>query len=117
MKKDGVNMPKTVSATEMQNRFGTMADWAITAEDDVIVESRGTPKVVLISFAEYRKLCQWREQARRQEVLQRIRALREEVRARNQDLTEESADALAEEIRGKTLRRIVEAGNVPYEER
>ena len=110
-------MPKTVSATEMQNRFGTIADWAVESEDDVIVESRGTPKVVLISFAEYQKLRQWREQERRQEVLQRIRALREEVRARNQDLTEESADALAEEIRGKTLRRMVEKGDVTFEDR
>jgi prevent-host-death family protein len=110
-------MPKTVSATEMQNRFGTIADWAVESEDDVIVESRGTPKVVLISFAEYQKLRQWREQERRQEVLQRIRALREEVRARNQDLTEESADALAEEIREKTLRRMVEKGDVTFEDR
>jgi prevent-host-death family protein len=110
-------MPKTVSATEMQNRFGTIADWAVESEDDVIVESRGTPKVVLISFAEYQKLRQWREQERRQEVLQRIRALREEVRARNQDLTDESADALAEEIREKTLRRMVEKGDVTFEDR
>jgi prevent-host-death family protein len=110
-------MPKTVSATEMQNRFGTIADWAVESEDDVIVESRGIPKVVLISFAEYQKLRQWREQERRQEVLQRIRALREQVRAQNQDLTEESADALAEEIREKTLRRMVEKGDVTFEDR
>jgi prevent-host-death family protein len=110
-------MPKTVSATEMQNRFGTIADWAVESEDDVIVESRGTPKVVLISFAEYEKLRQWREQERRQEVLQRIRALREQVRARNPDLTEETADALAEEIREKTLGRMVEKGDVTFEDR
>ncbi len=110
-------MPKTVSATEMQNRFGTIADWAVESEDDVIVESRGTPKVVLISFAEYQKLRQWREQERRQEVLQRIRALRGEVRARNQDLSEEAADALAEEIREETVRRMVEKGDVTFEDR
>ena len=109
-------MPKTVSATEMQNRFGSIADWAIESEDEVIVESRGTPKVVLISFEEYQKLRQWREQARRQQVLSRIRALREEVRTQNQDITAESADALAKEIRGETVRRMVEAGKVKYED-
>ena len=109
-------MPKTVSATEIQNRFGSIADWAVECEDEVIVESRGTPKVVIISYEAYRKLRQWREQARRQQVLRQIRELREEVRTRNQDLTENSADALADEIQGETIRRMMEEGKVQYED-
>ena len=109
-------MPKTVSATEIQNRFGSIADWAVECEDEVIVESRGTPKVVIISYEAYRKLRQWREQARRQQVLRQIRELREEVRTRNQDLTESSADALAGEIQGETIRRMMEEGKVKYED-
>ena len=109
-------MPKTVSATEIQNRFGSIADWAVESEDEVIVESRGTPKVVIISYEAYRKLRQWREQARRQQVLRQIRELREEVRTRNQDLTESSADALADEIQGETIRRMTEEGKVQYED-
>ena len=109
-------MPKTVSATEMQNRFGSIADWAISSEDEVIVESRGIPKVVLISYDQYRKLRQWREQARRQQVLDRMRKLREEVRAQNIDLTVESADALADEIQRATIRRMMKEDKLAYED-
>lgn len=88
-------MPKTVSATEAKVQFGAIVEWAVEAQDDVVVERRGEPKAVIISYQEYQKVLALREQARREEALRRLRALREEVRARNTDLDEEQAMALA----------------------
>jgi len=88
-------MPRTISATEAKVQFGSIVEWAVEAQDDVIVESRGEPKAVIISYQEYQKVLALREQARREEALRRLRALREEVQARNTDLTEEQAMALA----------------------
>ena len=88
-------MSRTVTATEAKVQFGAIVDYAVAANDDVIVESRGEPKAVIISYQEYQKVLTLREQARREEALRRLRALREEVRARNTDLTEEQAMALA----------------------
>ena len=88
-------MPKTVSATEAKVQFGSIVEWAVQAQDDVIVESRGEPRAVIISFEEYKRVLAMREQARREDALRRLRALREEVRASSADLTEEQALALA----------------------
>ncbi|MFP3896631.1 MAG: type II toxin-antitoxin system prevent-host-death family antitoxin [Anaerolineales bacterium] len=108
-------MPRTVSATEMKNRFGSLADWAVESQDDVIVESRGTPKVAVIAFEEYERLRRWREEARRRELLDRFRALREEIRERNRNLTKEEADALAERLGREMVEALIEEGKINYE--
>lgn len=48
-------MPKTVSASEAKNRLGAIIRWVVQNEDEVIVESRGEPKVVVVPFSEYEK--------------------------------------------------------------
>jgi len=88
-------MPKTVSATEAKVQFGSIVDWAVAEQDDVIVESHGQPRAVIISFEEYKRVLALRERVRREEVLGRLRDLREEVRARSANLSEEQAAALA----------------------
>jgi prevent-host-death family protein len=108
-------MPRIVSATEMKNRFGSLADWAVECQDDVIVESRGTPKVALISMEEYERLRRWREKARRRELLERFRALREEIGERNQDLTGEDTDRLAERFGREMVEEMIEEGKISYE--
>jgi prevent-host-death family protein len=110
-------MPKTISATQMQNRFGALTNQVISTNEAIIVASRGVPKVVLISFSEYQKLSQWREQARREKILQKIRGLRAKVRSKNPDLTEKSAQALASEISSKTINSMIDQGKIKLEDR
>ena len=55
-------MPRTVSASEAKTQFGAILDWAIKCKDDVIVESHGKPKAVIISFEEHQKVAELREQ-------------------------------------------------------
>ncbi|MFO7919082.1 MAG: type II toxin-antitoxin system prevent-host-death family antitoxin [Anaerolineae bacterium] len=110
-------MPRIVSATEMKNRFGSLADWAVESQDDVIVESRGKPKVAVIPIEEYERLRRWREEARRRELLDRFRALREEIGERNRDLTKEEADRLAERLGREMVEEMIEEGKMSYEGR
>jgi prevent-host-death family protein len=108
-------MPKTVSASEAKSQFGSLVEWTVQNKDDVIVESHGRPKAAIISFEEYQRLTALREQARRSEVLAQLETLRERVSARNRDLTEEEAEAIADEITRDTIRRMIAEGKIRYE--
>jgi len=110
-------MPRTVSATEAKTQFGSIVDWAIASKDDVIVESHGEPKVVIISFEEYRQVVKLREEARRESALRRLRSLRDRVRARNQDLDEAQAASLAGRFSQEVVAEMVDEGQVRYQER
>jgi len=109
-------MPKTVTATEAKTRFGAMVSWALEEKDDVIVESHGVPKVAIVPYEEYAQIQSWREKERRKRAIAEIEKLRKSVRARNQDLTEEQAIALADRLVRDTIDRMVEDGRVTFSE-
>ena len=75
-------MPKTVSASEAKTNFGTVVDRAVQQKDEVIIQSHGEPKAVLISFTEFQKLAKLREQDRRRQALAEMERLRMEVSPR-----------------------------------
>jgi prevent-host-death family protein len=101
-------MPKTVSATEAKVRLGAMMDWAVKHGDEVIIETRGRPRAVLISFEEYQRIQQLQAMARRQAVLDRLEALAERVGVRNQDLTQEAAEELADRFSREMIEEMIE---------
>ncbi len=107
-------MPRTVSATEAKIRLGTMIDWAVEHGDEVIIETRGRPRAVLISFEEYQRVKQLQTIARRREALERLEALAERGGARNQDLTQEAADALADRFSREVIEEMIGEGKVLY---
>lgn len=108
-------MPKTVSAREAKNKLGSVVSWVLEHQDDVIVENRGAPTVVIIPYTEYEKVQELKEQERRRQAIERLRKLRDEVMARNQDLTPEEGDALADEIARDAVNSLVEKGKVRFE--
>ncbi len=97
---------KTVSATEAKNRLGALIGDVVSGREDIVIENHGTPRAVLISFDHYRELVDAREQQRRREAMEDLRQLRAEVLAQNQDLDDEAADRLIQEIRAETHARI-----------
>jgi prevent-host-death family protein len=109
-------MSKTVSSTEAKNQFGSIVLWVLEHKDEVVVESHGEPKVVIISFAEYQQIKEIKEQRRRQEVLARLEDLRTRVRARNQDLTADQADDLADQIGRDIVEDMRKSGRVRFGE-
>ena len=108
-------MPKTVSSTEAKNRLGAIIGWVLQHNDEVIVESRGEPKVVVIPFEEYEELKELKEQARRREALEALRRLRQTVLERNRDLTPEEADALADRFSREVVEDLAREGKIEFE--
>lgn len=108
-------MPRTVSASQAKTRFGSIIKWAIEAKDNVIIESYGQPKVVIVPFETYQQLIELREKARREQALARLERLREKVRAGNRNLTEEQADSLAARFSRQVIGEMVNEGKIPYE--
>ena len=99
-------MPRTISSSEAQNNFGAMLQWAEENQDEVVIERRGKPAGVIISYEEYQDVVRLREQERRRNVFARMEELRNQVAARNPDLTNEEAYRLAgfsEEVIQQTL--------------
>jgi prevent-host-death family protein len=107
-------MPKMVSATEAKNRLGALFSWIQDNQDTVIVESRGEPTAVIMSYSEYEKIQALQEQARRQEIWERMEALRREISARNQDLTEEQKEQLADEVSREAINSLVKKGKIKF---
>ncbi len=109
-------MPKTVSASEAKNRLGAVLSWVQDNQDEVIVESRGEPAVVIMSYSEYEKMQELKEQQRRKNALQSLRTLRESVRAQNQDITiEEQALQVADQLSRDMIGNLVKKGKVRFE--
>jgi len=108
-------MPRTVSASQAKTQFGSIIKWAIDAKDNVIIESYGQPKAVIVPFEAYEQMVELQEKARREEALIRLERLRKEVRAGNRDLTEEQADSLADRFSGEVIGEMADEGKISYE--
>ena len=108
-------MPKTVSVSEAKNRLSEVLEWAVENDEEVIIESRGQPKVAILSFAEYQEFVALREQAHRKEVLQQLEALAERMQVRNADLSTEEVEQLADEITWETLQRMEAEGKIRFQ--
>jgi prevent-host-death family protein len=109
-------MPKIISASEAKNRLGSVVSWVLENQDEVIVESRGAPTVVIMTYKEYEEIKALKERERRQQALERLRKLRDDVRARNQDLTDEEADALADRFSHEVIEDMVREGKIRFQE-
>jgi prevent-host-death family protein len=108
-------MPKTVSTSEAKNQLSAVMSWAEEHGDEVIIENHGRPRAVLMSITEYERLRALKDRQRRQEAIATIRALREEVRARNQDLTDEEAMALADRFVHEVVDDMAREGKLRFE--
>lgn len=109
-------MPKTVSASEAKNRLGSVMEWVRENRDEVIIENHGAPSVVVIAYDEYEQMLKLREAERRKQAWEQLQALREQVRARNQDITtEEEAIEIADEIVRDAVQSLIEKGKLRFE--
>lgn len=108
-------MPKTVSVSEAKNQLSAVLDWVVENGNEVVIESRGEPKVAILSYAEYQEFLAYREQARRKEALRQLETLAEQIWAQTDDLSVEDVEQLAEEISQETMQRMIKEGKVQYQ--
>jgi len=43
----------TISVSEAKNKLSALLKWAVENQDEVVIESRGRPKAVILPYAEY----------------------------------------------------------------
>lgn len=108
-------MNRVVTATEAKAKLSELMRWAVASGDGVIVESRGAPQVVLLPYSEYEELQKLKERARREAALDQLRALAREVQAQNQDLSEEEAGRLADEITRGAIDSLAARGKARFD--
>ena len=109
-------MSKAVSTREAQNMLSSLIGWVNEHNEAVIVEKRGAPTAVLMSYAEYESLQEVKEQQRRQLLLAKMRDLRARVSVRNPELDEAEADILADEVTADAVASLVERGVIRFEQ-
>ncbi len=108
-------MSRTVTATEAKNRLGALLEAVAERQDEVIVESHGRARAVIVPVDAYEEFKALRDQKRRQDAVSSLRRLREQVRARNKDLSDEEALAIADEISHAAVDRMAERGEIVFE--
>ncbi|MBK9944500.1 MAG: type II toxin-antitoxin system Phd/YefM family antitoxin [Kouleothrix sp.] len=107
---------KTISTAQAKAKLSEMIGLVASAEADVIIESHGQPKAVLISVAAYDEMQELRKQQRRAQALERLRAAREAIRARNSDITtDDQAEQVAEEFSQEFIQMLKEKRGVRFE--
>ena len=85
-----------------------MLKWAVENQEEVVVESHGRPKAVILSYTEYELFLSLREKEQRRAALQRLQGLAAANQSLNQDLTPEEAEELADEVVRETIERMAE---------
>jgi len=108
------NMPKTISVSEAKNKLSAMLKWAVENQDEVVVESRGRPKAVILPYSEYKLIQSLREKERRHAALKRLQELAFSNQALNQDLSPEDAEKIADEVTRETLDRMASEEEVTF---
>jgi prevent-host-death family protein len=109
-------MVRTISATEAKVNFGAVTQQVIDDGEPVVVENHGQPRVAIVPVQQLKRLAELEEQERQRVALENLKLLQEEMAARNQDLTEEQADAIADDLVRTAVNALFEKGAVSYAE-
>jgi len=88
-------MTVSVSSNEARNGLGRLLRLAAEKDEEVVIEVRGKPTAVLVSYADYQELVRWKKSQQAMIALEKIRAARASVLARTADLSEADAYRLA----------------------
>lgn len=106
---------KRVSISEAREQFSAVIKLAKQGKDDVVIQNRGQPEAVIISYSDYEILQQARENERVKKAIQALQQIAEEVGDSTQ-MTQQEADRLADEITREAVDRMVEKGTVRFRE-
>ncbi len=109
-------MTVVVSASEAKNNLGALLNRVRKNEETIIVENRGAPAAAIISIAEFDKLQELKERARREEGIARLRALRARLEEQQKDMTQEEAEALAQELSRDVMEGVLAKTKLRFEE-
>ena len=107
---------KTISISDGRKQFSSVINWTEQNQDDVIVQSRGQSKAVIIPFVDYELLQKARERARKKKAIEELKAIAHRVRAANPAMTAEKADQIGKEVTREAVENLVRKGEVVFED-
>lgn len=110
-----VEIMKRVSISEAREQFSTFVKMANEGKYDVVIQNRGRPEAVLIPYADYEMLKEAREIERRKKAIQALKQIAQEVGERNQDLSVQDVEQLADEVTREAIDNLVQQGNVTFQ--
>ncbi len=108
-------MPRAISSNEAKQRWGSLLSYVSEQGDEVIVESHGKPKAVVISIAAYQEFLTLRDQKHRADALERLRRLHDRLATRNQDTTEEEAIDFGDRLSHELVDDMAARGEITFE--
>jgi prevent-host-death family protein len=104
-----------VSISEAKARLSRFVERAAEENQQIIIESHGNPKAVLIPYSDYEQFAAWQETQRRQQALAQLQQLTRQIRARNQDLSLEAGEALADRYARDVIEEMIAEDKVNYD--
>ena len=108
-------MPKTMSSNDAKQQWGSVLTYVTQQGDEVIVESHGKPKAVVLSVAAYEEFQTLREQQRRADALEQLRELHEHLAIRNQGNSEEEEIEFANQLAHELIDDMAARGDITFE--
>jgi prevent-host-death family protein len=107
---------KSMSSNEVKQRWGSVMSTVDVPEDAVIVESHGKPKAAVISFERFEKLRELERKDQRDRAMQTLREIEARYEGRNDDLTAEQIEALADRFSREFVEELVAEGKIVFED-
>jgi len=108
-------MIKTISSNEAKQQWGSLMTSVNQHGDEVIVESHGKPKVVVISYDEYQSVQELREKQRRADALTELAAITRLIGDRNKDLSDDQIEELSVRFSKEFYADLAKEGKVKFE--
>lgn len=104
-------MNRTVSTREARSRWSALVVWAASERAEVIVESRGRPRAVIMAIEEFQELMALRERERRRDAVAELLKLAASIGDRNSDLDGDEIEALAHRFTREVAHDLYVADN------
>jgi prevent-host-death family protein len=108
-------MTLNVSTSEAKAKLSSFVQQVVGNREEVIIENRGAPQAVLISYGSYEQYSKWRDQNRRQRALEELQELADSIQSRNQDLSETETDEMADRLSRDVIDEMVADGKINYD--
>lgn len=105
---------KVIGATELKNKAGAVLDWADKTHTDLVIESRGKPKAVIMSYQDYKRVQQLRKQEERRQAFAEWEQLSQEVQAQNPGFTDEEVDQMAIDVSKELTKDVIKKRQTVY---
>lgn len=104
-----------VSISEAKARLSRFVEQTAEEDEQIVIESYGNPKAVLIPYRDYEQFIVWQETRRRQQALDELQALKRQIQARNVALSAQEGEDLADLYAREVIEGMIAEGKVKYE--